>query len=321
MKLQKIAYSTIFSLAAFTGCTDISTKKEEEQKKVVKKVVEQKNVTNKPTISVSQKKQNFKDTLIPIVLEVYTELELQYQTIKSDIKSNQNRKVIDRLKKEYNVKSDKLLLQSLKPHPVSIVLAQAAAESAWLTSRFTKEANNIFGVWSFNKNEPRIAASGLRGDKTIYLKKYKTLKSAVRDYYKNLGKNWAYKEFRKNRTLTSNPYVLVDYLGSYSEKKELYTKLLRSMIQYNKFEQYDIKSDLDYNFVIEKKNNISIDTNTTSLENNQTILKDLNITKKSILKNKIEKTTVVDINTTVLDNNASIVNDFNNTIETQGLDK
>ena len=149
--------------------------------------------------------------------------------------------MIEKLKKEYNAKTDQLLLNALKPHPISILLAQAAAESAWLTSRFTKEANNIFGVWSFNKNEPRIAASGLRGDKTIYLKKYKNLKDAVKDYYKNLGKTWAYAEFRKQRMLTSNPYVLSDYLTSYSEKKGEYTKLLRSMIKYNKFDQYDVK--------------------------------------------------------------------------------
>ena len=137
------------------------------------------------------------------------------------------------------------MLHALKPHPISILLAQAAAESAWLTSRFTKEAYNIFGVWSFNKNEPRIAASGLRGTKTIYLKKYRTLKAAVEDYYKNIGRNWAYAEFRKQRTLTDDPYVLSDYLGSYSEKKEVYTQLLKSMIKYNEFHQYDIKSELN----------------------------------------------------------------------------
>lgn len=192
-------------------------------------------------ISVQEKKQRFKDILVPIATLVYNQLEKQYLSVKQDIEKNTNKEYIELLKKEYKAKDNETLLHALKPHPISIALAQAATESAWLTSRFTKEAYNIFGVWSFNKNEPRVAASGLRGSKTIYLKKYKTLKSAVEDYYKNIGKNWAYKEFRKQRTLTNDPYKLVEYLGSYSEKKDAYTDLLKSMIKYNKFHEHDIE--------------------------------------------------------------------------------
>ncbi len=269
MSLKKLVYGLLSVLILFTGCTDTS-KKEEQPKKVVKKVpVKQ--------ISVSQKKQNFKDTLIPIATTVYNELEIQYLAIKLDIENNRNTKVIEKLKKEYNAKTDELLLNALKPHPISILLAQAAAESAWLTSRFTKEANNIFGVWSFNKNEPRIAASGLRGDKTIYLKKYGTLKEAVRDYYKNLGKTWAYAQFRKQRTLTSNPYVLSDYLTSYSEKKGEYTKLLRSMIKYNKFDKYDVKSDIKYTQYIIKKPKVE-----KVIESVIEVIKDTNQTKVDV---------------------------------------
>lgn len=191
--------------------------------------------------SVQEKKQRFKDILVPIATLVYNQLEQQYQAVKQDIEKNTNKEYLELLKKEYKATSNETLLHALKPHPISIALAQAAAESAWLTSRFTKEAYNIFGVWSFNKDEPRVAASGLRGSKTIYLKKYKTLKAAVEDYYKNIGKNWAYKEFRKQRTLSNDPYKLVEYLGSYSEKKEAYTNLLKSMIKYNKFHEHDVE--------------------------------------------------------------------------------
>ena len=75
------------------------------------------------------------------------------------------------------------------------------------------------------------------------MKKYATLQAAVEDYYKNIARNWAYEEFRKQRTLTNDPYILTDHLGSYSEKKEVYTELLKSMIEYNEFHEYDIKSD------------------------------------------------------------------------------
>jgi len=253
LKYLKICLIFTFSIILFSGCYDSETKvlKENFLDTKVGKIenfklittIPQNEIKKKPKkkpLPISVKKQKFIDILVPITTLVYNQLESQYNRVKVDIANMKNREYIDLLKKEYNAKTDEALLESLKPHPISVALAQAAAESAWLTSRFAKEAFNIFGVWSFNKNEPRIAASGLRGDKTIYLKKYKTLKGAVEDYYKNIGKNWAYAEFRKERVLTNDPYKLVEYLGSYSEKKDLYISLLKSMIKYNNFRQYDI---------------------------------------------------------------------------------
>ena len=308
MYLKKLTYISLSMAFLITGCTDI--KEKEQEVEVKPEIVVKKEPIKKMT--VSEKKQRFKDILVPIATEVYNELEKQYKNIQLDIKNNRNHEVIAKLKKEYKAKTDVELLQALKPHPISILLAQAAAESAWLTSRFTKEANNIFGVWSFNKNEPRIAASGLRGDKTIYLKKYKNIKDAVRDYYKNLGKNWAYKEFRKQRTLTSNPYVLTDHLTSYSEKKGEYTKLLRSMMKYNKFDMYDIKSDLEYTQYIEKKPAVKAvvkseiqeikDTNQTKIVSSDEKKADLKLEVKNIeekVDNSVEsKVEIKDINTT-----------------------
>jgi len=211
-------------------------KEELKEKKVVKK-----EVVYKPAKEIVDKKTNFKNILVPIITSVYIQLDTQYNDIKRDIESSKNRAYIETLKKRYKVKTDQELLEAIKPHPISIVLAQAAAESAWLTSRFTKSANNIFGVWSFNKNEPRIPAIGLRADKVIYLKKYKTLKIAVEDYYFSIAKSWAYKEFRKLRVETNDPYKLIPHLGNYSEKREKYTTMLSKIVKYNKFDQYDIK--------------------------------------------------------------------------------
>ncbi|MDB4257295.1 glucosaminidase domain-containing protein [Arcobacteraceae bacterium] len=257
MRYRRITFILIF-IVLLTGYGDSKIKVLEEKflntklgqienKKLIVTISNKDEVTfmnkDKP-ISVSEKKQRFIDILVPISTLVFNQLEAQYKSVKSDIENNSNREYIELLKIEYKAKTDQTLLHALKPHPISILLAQAATESAWLTSRFTKEAYNIFGVWSFNKNEPRIEASGSRGSKTIYLKKYKTLRASVEDYYKNIGRSWAYLEFRKQRTITNNPYVLTDYLGSYSEKKEVYTKLLKSMIKYNEFYIYDIKSNL-----------------------------------------------------------------------------
>ncbi|MFT5575029.1 MAG: Bax protein, partial [Bermanella sp.] len=37
---------------------------------------------------------------------------------------------------------------------------------------FFIEAKNVFDIWSFDEDEPRIAAGEQRGEKTIFLKKY-----------------------------------------------------------------------------------------------------------------------------------------------------
>jgi Bax protein len=233
---KKVLKSKIGTIENQKMITKIEPPKEEIKKpKVVKKK------KRKPPISVSKKKQRFNDILVPIATEVYIHLQKQFEDAKKYIANNTNQAFINNLKEFYEVKTDQELLEALKPHPISITLAQGAIESAWLTSRFTKLANNIFGVWSFRSNEPRIEATGSRGDKKIYLKKYKNLKAAVTDYYKNLAKNWAYEEFRKQRLLTDDPYVLVDHLKKYSEKREVYTNTLKRMIKYNNFDQYDIK--------------------------------------------------------------------------------
>ncbi len=234
-----------FNKASVNINTKTITKEETTIKTVTKEIKKPKaelKVAKK--CKVNPKKENFKKIMVPIIQEVYRELETKYNNIKQDIKLNRNTKEIQKLKKQYKAKNKTLLLHAIKPHPVSIVLAQSAVESAWLDSRFAKEANNIFGVWSFDKNEPRIAASGLRGKKTIYLKKYDSYKEAVRDYYKSIGKSWAYKKLRHLRTVTDDPKMLLPHLEKYSEKGEEYIDLLKILIRTNHFEAYDIKKDI-----------------------------------------------------------------------------
>jgi len=144
-----------------------------------------------------------------------------------------------RLRAKYKVKNNKKLLKAIKPHPKSIAMAQAAMESAWGTSRFFTKANNIFGVWSFNKNEPRVAASKKRGNKTVWVKKSRSIKESIEDYYLLLARGRAFGEFRNLKMKSSDPYKLVTKLNRYSEKGAMYGKELSSMIRFNKFHKLD----------------------------------------------------------------------------------
>jgi len=196
-------------------------------------------VANSFAMSVQEKKRVFLDKVLPGIEIVYSDLQKQYEDIKQDIKNNTNKEKILSLKKKYKVDSDEKLLMALKPHPKSIALSQAAIESAWGTSRFYREANNIFGIWAFGKNTPRIAALQKRGGKTIWVKKYDSIEQSIRDYYLNISRSFAFKEFRELNMKTSDPFLLVEKLKMYSEKREVYSDELASILRYNKFYKYD----------------------------------------------------------------------------------
>ncbi len=191
-------------------------------------------------MSIAEKKKRFYALVVPAVQKSYKKLMDEYSEVLNYMKSKSNLEKIKELKRYYKVDSDEELLYALKPHPPSIVLAQAAMESAWATSRFFTQANNVFGVWSVNRNEPRIAASEKRGGtKTIWLRKFNSIEESVDSYYKLLASSRAYKEFRELRYKSDDVYEMVKKLDKYSEKGELYGEELSKLIKYNKLTKYD----------------------------------------------------------------------------------
>jgi len=190
-------------------------------------------------MTVQEKKARFISLIVPAVDHVYEDLMTQYQEVKSVIDSGESNDEIEQLKIEYKADTNKKLLMALKPHPKSIAIAQAAMESSWATSRFFLEANNIFGVWSFDEDEPRIPANEKRGDKTIWVREYDSIEDSVYDYYRTLARGRAFAEFRQKTMETNDPHVLVKKLDRYSEKGKVYGKELTAIIKYNNFDEYD----------------------------------------------------------------------------------
>jgi Bax protein len=196
-------------------------------------------ITTTSFATVEQKKKHFLDIFVPAITKVYNELDNEYKIVKYNIKHSKNLPQITILMKKYKVTTKKELLKKLKPHPKSIALAQAALESGWATSRLFKKANNVFGVWSSNKNEPRIPALLKRGKRTIYLKKFATIEDSIRHYYKLLATGRAYRTFRNERMNTNNVYKLVKKLNHYSELGNEYTRRVGIVIRHNHFVKYD----------------------------------------------------------------------------------
>ncbi|TKI71311.1 hypothetical protein FCU45_01660 [Sulfurimonas crateris] len=212
-------------------------KKEPEPNTMVLHKVEE--APQQSMLSVSEKKREFGNLVIPAIDRVYAELEEQYNEISKNITNPAYKDKISQLKETYKVESDEALLMALKPHPKSIAIAQAAMESAWAESRFFKEANNLYGMWAVNKKGPRIAASEQRGKRVIWLKKYSSIEDSIRDYYKTLARSKAYKDFRELKMQTDDPYLLVEKLENYSEIGEQYSEDLTKIIRYNKLYIYD----------------------------------------------------------------------------------
>lgn len=194
-------------------------------------------------LQVSEKKQKFFHMILPAILISKANLKLKRErvielsSIPKEEYTEDDVQFLEEMYKTYKTKDHKKLAKRLKTHPVSIILAQAAIESAWGESRFFKKGNNIFGMWSYNKNEPRIKALGTRNGKAIYVKKYANISEAIDDYFAVIGRG-AYKSFRKQRNITDNPLVLVDYLVNYCELDN-YPSKLKKFIVYNKLRKFD----------------------------------------------------------------------------------
>ena len=217
------------------------------------KKIEPINYTNTISLNklqVSEKKQKFFHMILPAILISKQRLKVKRNRIATIINTiNPTAKDIAFLEKQYKkykTTDNKELLLRMETHPVSIVLAQAAIESAWGESRFFKKGNNIFGMWSYNKDEPRIRAKGKRNGKSVYVRKYATLSDAIDDYFEVIGRG-AYKNFRKQRDITKDPLQLVQYLVNYCELKEKYTRKLKKFIIVNKLRKFDeFKIDKKY---------------------------------------------------------------------------
>lgn len=205
-------------------------------------------------LQIAEKKQKFFHMILPAILISKENLRLKRQRVlslmstPSEALAKKDKEFLENLYETYETTDNKQLANRLRTHPVSIILAQAAIESAWGESRFFKKGNNIFGMWSYNKDEPRIKANGNRNGKSVYVKKYATLSDAIDDYFVVIGRG-AYKSFRQQRELTNDPLKLVQYLVNYCELREKYTTKLSKFIVHNKLRKFD-KFEISEQYII-----------------------------------------------------------------------
>ncbi|HSG88523.1 MAG TPA: glucosaminidase domain-containing protein [Pseudomonadales bacterium] len=128
--------------------------------------------------------------------------------------------------------------------PVSMVLAQAANESAWGTSRFAREGNNYFGEWCSVPGCGMVPAQRRQG-LTHEVEAFDSVEAAVHSYFRTLNRAVAFRRVRELRAEVrargAQPQAdqLLDGLQGYSAKGQAYIDDLRSIISFNRLQAFD----------------------------------------------------------------------------------
>lgn len=121
--------------------------------------------------------------------------------------------------------------------PLSLLLAQAALESSWGSSRIAREGNNLFGVvtWGDNAVEPPVNGDG-NGQRYA---NYDSILESVRAYVVMLNRLPSYEHFREIRSRSRNPLKMAEGLRNYSERRDAYIGDLKEMMVGNDLNRYD----------------------------------------------------------------------------------
>jgi len=205
---------------------------------------------------VKSKKKQFFDFMRPAVvrqnnalLATRAKLNMWLEQISLELPlSGQENRALTTLVKHYRVNKDASPLTQLNELlvrvdvvPIPLVLVQAANESAWGTSRFSRIGLNFFGIWCFQEGCGMVPSGRNTGAKHE-VAAFKSLDAAVAHYLYNINSNNAYRVFRtirlelKSQDQPLHPEVLATGLLPYSERGADYvidiTKMLRQNQQY-----------------------------------------------------------------------------------------
>jgi Bax protein len=130
------------------------------------------------------------------------------------------------------------LLRRVDSIPEDLVLVQAANESAWGTSRFAREGNNLFGQWCFRPGcgmVPEGRPAGARYEVAAF----DSISDSIRSYLKNLNTGRVYGDLRRMREdcrregREPQASELAKGLTSYSERGMAYVTEIRAMLRHN----------------------------------------------------------------------------------------
>ena len=208
---------------------------------------------------LSSSKKEFVKTLLPLISYENRKISLERSRLQSikDFLINFNTltkseiQFLEKISKKYRLKiinKHKLdivneLLELVDIIPNSIVLAQAANESGWGTSRFAREHNALFGEYTYDFSNGVVPLLRKEGEKHL-VKAFDSYDKSVQSYFNNLNSHYAYKDFRTVRKIMrknnnfNNINLLVNELDTYAAD-ENYINTIKSIIHINKLDILD----------------------------------------------------------------------------------
>ena len=203
--------------------------------------------------STSQRKRLFIGALLPLVLAVDNRIEQvrkRLTVLRNRIQVGRDLSTEDslwlaRTANAFGTGPDEItrLIGRVDAVSVPIVLAQAAIESGWGTSRFAREGNALFGQWTWKGNEGLVpAAREARNNHSV--RRFPRLVDSVIAHIHNLNTHAAYAGFRRARLTaqscggaTGGLMRMIAALELYSVRGNAYVKEIRTVIRQNRLEQ------------------------------------------------------------------------------------
>ena len=121
---------------------------------------------------------------------------------------------------------------------LELLLAQAALESAWGTSRFAREGKNLFGIRTYDLQEPHMLPSNT--PRKWGVKVYNHECDSVTHYIDILNNGSSFENYRKLREEgIDDPFKLVETLGAYASDKNYFPKIKNIILKIRN--EYKIK--------------------------------------------------------------------------------
>ena len=107
---------------------------------------------------------------------------------------------------------------------IELLLAQAALESGWGDSRFAKVGKNLFGIRTYDLQDPHMLPSNT--PKKWGVRVYEHECYSIEHYIKILNNGTNFVDYRKLRDDgIDDPMILVETLGSYASDKDYFPKI------------------------------------------------------------------------------------------------
>ena len=120
--------------------------------------------------------------------------------------------------------------------PYEMIIGQAALESAWGKSRFGTEANNLFGIRTWNENISHLLPIGVDKWPGWGVRVFASKCDSVKEYIRILNEHPAYEDFRKLRIKTKDPIKLIKTLDKYSTTKDYDKRVIKVIGEIRKLE-------------------------------------------------------------------------------------